>query len=108
MESKMHKFTRIMSNYGTDRKRYYLRLWYRNAMNFVHENYKKLNLIEYNVDKKRKIKFYFKWREAFLMNRKAYDSKVDSLKILRNMIESKKTLQLRKYICKWRDFVELR
>ena len=62
METKMYKFTRIMTNYGTDRKRHYLRLWYRKSMNFVHENYKKLNLVEFNVNKKRKIKFYYKWR----------------------------------------------
>jgi hypothetical protein len=35
-------------------------------MNFTHENYKKLNLIDYNVGKKRKIRFFFAWRTAFL------------------------------------------
>ena len=58
----MQKFARIMCNYHLDRKRTYLRRWYRNSMNFVHENYKKLNLIDFNVNKKRKIKFYYKWR----------------------------------------------
>ena len=62
MELKMRKFTRIIGQYGTERKRHFLRLWYRKAMNFTHENYKKLNLVEYNVNKKRKIKFYYKWR----------------------------------------------
>ena len=104
----MLKFTRIMSNYGQDRQRHYLRLWYRKAMNFVHETYKKLNLVEYNVNKKRRMLYYYKWRQAFLTNRKNYDSKVDSLKVLRNMLESKKDLQLRRYLCKWRDFIELR
>ena len=51
-------------------------------MNFTHENYKKLNLIEYNVNKKRKIKFYYKWRQAFLENKKDYDCKVDGVKML--------------------------
>ena len=59
------------------------------GMNFVHENYKKLNLVEFNVNKKRKIKFYYKWRDAFLYNRKCFDSKVDSLKILRILMGSK-------------------
>jgi len=62
MKLKMQKFARIMWNYHVDRKRTYLRRWYRNSMNFVHENYKKLNLIDFNVNKKRKIKFYYKWR----------------------------------------------
>lgn len=62
MEKKLHRFARVMCNYGLDRKRAYLRRWYINAMNFVHENYKKTNLIEYNVNKKRKLKFYFSWR----------------------------------------------
>lgn len=42
-------------------------------MNFVHENYKKLNLVEYNVNKKRKLKFYYLWRQRFLKNKKSYD-----------------------------------
>lgn len=62
MESVMFKFARIINNYGTDRKRSYLRLWYRNSMNFMHELYKKINLIEFNVGKKRRMKYYFKWR----------------------------------------------
>ena len=69
----MYKFTRIMGNYGNDRKRHCLRLWYRNAMNFIHENYKKLNLVEYNVSKKRKIKFFYKWRQSFLSNRRNFE-----------------------------------
>ena len=35
-------------------------------MNFTHESYKKVNLIDYNVAKKRKIKFFYSWRSAFL------------------------------------------
>jgi chromosome segregation ATPase len=66
MERKMLKFTKVMSTYYTDRKTHYLRKWYRQSMNFVHENYKKLNLVEFQVNKKRKIQFFFKWRQAFL------------------------------------------
>ena len=69
METKLYKFTRVIGNYGQDRKRHYLRCWYRRAMNFTHENYKKLNLIEFNVSKKRKLKFFYKWRQAFLNKR---------------------------------------
>ena len=47
----MHRFVRVMFNYSTERKRTYLRRWFRNAMNFVHENYKKLNLVQANVNK---------------------------------------------------------
>lgn len=66
MEKKLNKFGRVIFNYSKERKRTFLRKWYRKAMNVVHENYKKLNLVQYNVDKKRKIKFYYKWRQAFL------------------------------------------
>jgi len=62
METKLYKFARVIGLYGENRKRHYLRTWYRKSMNFIHENYKKLNLIEFNVDKKRKTKFYYKWR----------------------------------------------
>jgi uncharacterized protein YukJ len=89
METKMYKFTRVMSNYGTDLKRSYLRVWYRNSMNFVHENYKKLNLVDYNVNKKLKIKFYYKWRQGFLNNKKSYDSKTDSIKVLKSLLNSR-------------------
>lgn len=62
METKLYKLTRVIGNYGMDRKRYYLRSWYRRAMNFIHENYKKINLIEFNVNKKRRTKYFYKWR----------------------------------------------
>ncbi len=55
-------------------------------MNFVHENYKKLNLIDFNVDKKRKIKFYYKWRQAFLQRKREFESKIDSVKVLKNLL----------------------
>lgn len=67
MESKMLRFTRVMTNYGIERKRKLLRLWYRKAMNFTHENYKKLNLIVFNVNKKRKLIYYYKWRSKYLL-----------------------------------------
>lgn len=74
-------------------------------MNFVHENYKKINLIEFNVNKKRKLKFFYKWRHAYLKRRKHFDSKVDGLNILKSMLCGKKDLSVRRYLCKWRDFV---
>ena len=55
-----------MDEHHTENKRRHLRVWYRNAMNFSHELYKKLNLIDFSVDKRRKIKFYFAWRTAYL------------------------------------------
>lgn len=57
---------RVLADHHTESKRRHLKLWYRNTMNFTHENYKKLNLIDFNVMKRRKIKFYFRWRNAFL------------------------------------------
>jgi len=87
METKMRKFTRTLSNYGTERKRFFLRLWYRNAMNFIHENYKKLNLVEFNADKKKKMIFFYKWRQAFLKNRKNFDNKTESIKILKSFVD---------------------
>ena len=85
-----------------------MRLWYRRAMNFVHEQYKKLNLVEFNVAKKRKTKFYFRWREAFLRNRKAFEGNCDGLKLMRALLSGKQDLALRRALCQWRDLVELR
>ena len=40
LEKRIHKFVKVMREYTTERKRNSLRRWYRNSMNFVHENYK--------------------------------------------------------------------
>ncbi|CDW85127.1 UNKNOWN [Stylonychia lemnae] len=106
--TKLQRFARVVYNFGKERKRTYLRNWYRRAMNVVHENYKKMNLIQFNVNKKRKIVFYYNWRQAFLHQKRCSDSKIESLKIFRKVLQSKQDLQLRTYLCKWRDFIELR
>lgn len=48
-------------------------------MNFSHELYKKLNLIDFSVDKRRKIKFYFAWRTAYLQLQQVQQSKMHSV-----------------------------
>jgi len=107
-QTTLTKFGRILYNYGKDRKRHYLRLWYRNSLNFLHENYKKLNLVEFNVNRRRKMIHYYKWRSAFLQNRKSYESKSDSVRMLKSLVDRKSSYNLRHYLCRWRDFVELR
>lgn len=77
-------------------------------MNFTHENYKKLNLIDHNVAKKRKIKFYFNWRALFLQRQKEAESKMHSVSRLSKVISARQNLILRNKLCRWRDFVELR
>ena len=66
VETIVHRFVRVLSDHHQEAERFYLRLWYRNSMNFTHENYKKLNLIDFNVAKRRKIRFYYAWRTAYL------------------------------------------
>ncbi len=104
----MRKFAKIMVQYGEYRRRHHLRLWYRNSMNFVHEHYKKLNLVEFNANKKRKMIFYYKWRQAFLQNRKTYDLKTDGMKQVLALFSKKENFHCRREMCKWRDFMELR
>jgi len=69
MEKLMARFGRVLGRYGIDRKRWALRVWFRNAMDFVGSHYKKMNMIEHNVSKKRKMFYYFKWRQAFLQKK---------------------------------------
>ena len=83
----MHIFGRVLLNYATERKRHFLRVWYRKSMNVVHENYKKINLIDYNVKKDRTIRFFYSWRTAYLKRQKDYESKVDGLKLLRILLQ---------------------
>lgn len=66
VETIVHRFVRVLSDHHQEAERFYLRLWYRNSMNFTHENYKKLNLIDFNVAKRRKIRLYYAWRTAYL------------------------------------------
>lgn len=89
MESKMERFAKVMFNYGKDRKRHFLRQWYRKSMNVIHENYKKLNLIDYNLAKKRKIKFFSLWRQAFLRKQTNFEAKIDAVKMWRKVILNK-------------------
>mmetsp|Transcript_39163 Transcript_39163/g.37523 ORF Transcript_39163/g.37523 Transcript_39163/m.37523 type:complete len:81 (+) Transcript_39163:1022-1264(+) len=77
-------------------------------MNFIHENYKKINLIEFNVVKKQRMRYFFKWRQAFLNRRKIMDGKADGLQTLKILMTGRKDLSVRKCLCKWRDFVQLR
>ena len=52
LETKVSKLNRVLGNYIVDRKRNYLRVWYRKAFNVVHENYKRNTIIDGNVSHK--------------------------------------------------------
>ena len=49
LETKVGKLNRVLANYLTDRKRTFLRVWYRKAFNVIHENYKRNSIIDGNV-----------------------------------------------------------
>lgn len=66
LEKRIFKFVKVMQGYQVERKRQTLRKWYRNAMNFVHENYKNQNLVRFNVNKKLRTQFFYRWRKAYL------------------------------------------
>lgn len=62
LERKWAKLGRIVSNYHTDRKRHYIRLWYRKAFNCMDEIHKRNIMLEKNVKLKREQKFFYLWR----------------------------------------------
>ena len=103
LEKRIMKFVKVMNNYQTERTRYSLRRWYRNAMNFVHENYKNQNLVRYNVNKKIRTQFFYKWRRAFLNKERNHGLRMDGLNVLRRWSDGKEARSLRRYICHWRD-----
>jgi len=103
LEKRIHKFVKVMREYTTERKRNSLRRWYRNAMNFVHENYKNQNLVRYNANKKVKTQFFYRWRKAYLQRERNHGLKMDGLTVLRRFTESKESRTMRRYICHWRD-----
>lgn len=103
LEKRIRKLVKVKENYDTERRRTALRKWYRHAMNFVHENYKNQNLIRYNVNKKIKTQFFYKWRKAYLQRERNHGLKLDGLNVLRRFTESKEARTLRRFICHWRD-----
>ena len=103
LEKRIQKFVKVMRDYTTERKRNSLRRWYRNAMNFVHENYKNQNLVRYNVNKKIRTQFFYKWRRAYLQRERSHGFKMDGLNVLRRFTENKEARILRRHICHWRD-----
>lgn len=62
LETRVKKLHRVLGNYVVDRKRFYLRVWYRKAFNVVHQNYKRNTIIDGNVSHKMRQKFFFLWR----------------------------------------------
>ena len=77
-------------------------------MNFTHENYKKLNLIDFNVAKRRKIRFYYAWRTAYLRKQQITQSKSHAVIKISKFVRGAQDLNIRNKLCRWRDFVELR
>jgi hypothetical protein len=108
VETIVHRFERVLGDHHYEAERFYLRLWYRNSMNFTHENYKKLNLIDYNVAKRRKIRFYYAWRTAYLRRQQVTQSKQHGVIKISKIVRGAQDLNIRNKLCRWRDFVELR
>ena len=103
LERRIYKFVKTMQNYVVERKRHGLRRWYRNAMNFVHENYKNQNLVRFNVNKKIRTQFFYRWRKAYLQRERRHGQKMDALNVLRRWSESREARTMRQYICHWRE-----
>lgn len=85
LESKVNKLQRILGNYVTDRKRSYLRIWYRKAFNVVHENYKRNTIIDGNVSHKMRQKFFFLWRQLYLNRKRIYANKIAAIKVINRL-----------------------
>ena len=85
LEGKVSKLHRILGNYVVDRKRFYLRVWYRKAFNVVHENYKRNSIIDGNVAHRMRQKFFFLWRQLYLNRKRIYANKISAMKIINRM-----------------------
>ena len=106
LETKVSKLHRVLGNYVTDRKRFYLRVWYRKAFNVVHENYKRNSIIDGNVSHKMRQKFFFLWRQLYLNRKRIYANKISAMKMINRMSGGQTELKLRNYFCRWRDYNE--
>ena len=108
LERCLTKLNRVVAKYLGDSKRRYLRLWYRNAFNCVHETRKRNQLIDGSVRFKRSQKFFYLWRQAFMKNRKFSGAKTEATKQLKRIVVRKAEHAQRHYLCRWRDYVERR
>jgi len=70
LEKRLTKLQRIMANYYTNRKRHFLRGWYKKALNSIHENNTRNNLLDAKTKFGREQKFFYMWRKAYLNSRK--------------------------------------
>ena len=104
LETRVSKLHRILCNYVVDRKRFYLRVWYRKAFNVIHENYKRNSIIDGNVAHKARQKFFFLWRQLYLNRKRIYANKISAIKMLDRLSGGQVQLKLRNYFCRWRDF----
>jgi hypothetical protein len=82
----LNKLDRVVMKYLGDSKRRYLRLWYRNAFNCVHETRKRNQLIDGSVTFKRSQKFFYLWRQAFMKARKSNGSRQEAVKQLKRLL----------------------
>jgi hypothetical protein len=95
-----------LGHFHTERKRHFLRKWYKRALNSIHENYTRNNLLEAKTKFKREQKYFYIWRKAFMMARKRNLARVEAARILTNIVGGKSQIILKRSLCKWRDFVE--
>ena len=108
VETKVKKLQMILCNYIVDRKRSFLRLWYRKAFNVVHQNYKRNTIIDGNVSHKMRQKFFFLWRQIYLNRKRIYANKISAIKMINRMSGGQAELKMRHFFCRWRDFSEHR
>lgn len=104
LETKVSKLHRILGNYVVDRKRFFLRVWYRKAFNVIHENYKRNSIIDGNVSHKMRQKFFFLWRQLYLNRKRIYANKISAMKMIDRMSGGQAQVKLRNFFCRWRDF----
>jgi hypothetical protein len=81
----MKRFFVTFNNYYEDRKKYYLRKWFRSALNFPAENSRMNNLVERKSNLRMSTKFFHAWRAAYLSSVRAYDDKLEAIRVLKNI-----------------------
>ena len=60
-------------------------------------------MIRFNVNKKVKTQFFYRWRKAYLQRERNHGLKMDGLNVLRRFTETREARTLRRFICVWRD-----
>lgn len=82
--------------------------WYINAFDFVRHNESIQQLTAKKADFKTSSKFFYLWRSAYFDSLRKYDSKLESITLIKEITTRKEQLKIRQALSVWKNRVQWR